>query len=117
MDVLSLRPNYTMCPKSIICHAKMKEIYSKKYVKNEDKRESIPDILLDCENVNEMLNDKGSEEWERYSLDSMVPNVFKPVTIIDSIDIEEFYIQLYQELGLDEDELYSEEDNGLWRIC
>jgi hypothetical protein len=42
----------------------------------------------------------------------MVPNVFKPVTIIDSIDIEEFYIQLYQELGLDEDELYSEEDNG-----
>ena len=111
MAVISLRPNYTMCHKSMICHAKMKEIYSKKFVKNKDKKVSIPDILLDCENVNEIVYGTVSEEWERYSLDSMISQIFNPITIIDYSDIEEFYTQLYQEPGLDEDELYSEEDN------
>lgn len=112
-EFICLHPNYTFQAKQTICHPKMKEIYTQKFVKNNHEKDTevIPDILLDCENVKEMLSDTVPEEWERYSLDDMVSNVFKPYKIIESGDIEEFYIQLEQELGFEEDEVYSEEEN------
>lgn len=110
MDVISFRPNYTFCTEKTICHPKMNEIYSKKYVLNEDKKEIIPDILLDCENMNEMLCETAPKQWERYSLSNMVSSVFTPVKIIDSLDIEDFYMIMDQELEIYEDEQYSEEE-------
>ena len=111
MDVISLRPNYTFRTEQTICHTKMKEIYSKKYVLNENKKETIPDIILDCENAHEILSETVPEQWERYSLDDMLSCVFTPVKIINSADMEDFYMLMDQELGIEEDELYSEEEN------
>ena len=106
--------------------ARMKKIHSIKYSKNiknikndnivnqQFRPSKISDILLDCEYMKEIcdleINHCIPSEWNKYSLDDFISNVFHPIQIITNNDIEEFILDMETPLYFEETNYASEEE-------
>lgn len=107
--LISLRPNYNSDNLYNICSEKMKSIYNQKFVHNEEQY-NIPDILLDCEYMNEMIHDEIPTEWEKISLEDMVSYVYTTNVVVSHSDMDEFFTEIFTDLKFEDDEYETEEE-------
>lgn len=105
-----LSPNYTMDNQHSICSTKMKQLYSKKFQVKEHEQSTIPDVLLDCEYMDDILYDDVPEEWSRIHLDDMITSVFTPHATVSHNDVEEFFNTIYSEIRFEEEDFETEEE-------